>query len=426
MLRLGLNSLWHRRFTFLMTVVAVAVGIALILGMQRIRYEARTSFTDTVSGIDLIAAARGNPVQILMATVFGVGQTSNSMSWETYEAISTLPGIGWSVPIAQGDNHRGFPVIGTTTGYFEHFRYGRDKKLGFLKGAAFEADNTAVIGFEVSQQFGYDPGSTIVNAHGAGDVAIDVHDETPFQITGVLAPTGTPVDRMVFVPLEGFEALHKDRDGRAAEADPLHAHDDHAEEAAANTDRPYEKNAGRLNAAYLGLTSKSQILALQRQISEFDHEPLTALVPAMTLVELWSITRVAENALSVIAGAVILSTVLGMLTMVSATLDQRRGEFAILRSVGASPREIFGLIVLEAGIIMLAAAVAGLALVNISLGVAGPLLASRFGLQLTASLPTPGEWIVLLAIGITGLLASCIPAYRVYSQTVSDGMSLRQ
>ncbi len=456
MLKLGLLSLLDRRVTLALTVASIALSVAMILGIERLRSEARDGFTDTVSGIDLIVAARGNHVQILMATVFGVGSTSNTISGATYGRLATLPEVAWAVPLAHGDNHLGYPVVGTTAAYFDRYRYAGDVPLAFASGRPFASAQEAVVGAEVARQVGYAVGTQIVNAHGAGDVAFDVHDEAPFLVTGILQRTGTPVDRMVFVSLDGFAAIHAETRAAALAAGPLgraparpggetrsgapehgpSGHDGHGD---AHRDGPTHGGAaqpheeahgqagalGRLNAVYLGLKSRNSVLSLQRFVAEYPHEPLSALLPAVTLLELWSLTAVAENSLRLVALAVVVAGMLGMLTMLSATLEARRREFAILRSVGAAPRHVFALIVFEAAAITSAGLVCGVGLFYIAVLVADPWLAAHFGLRMGLAAPSVREWGVLLLVGAFGLLASLFPAYRVYRHTLADGLTLR-
>ena len=490
MLKLGFLSLLNRRATLALTVLSIGLSVALILGIERLRSEARDGFTDTVSGIDLIVAARGNHVQILMATVFGVGSTTNAIDGATFDRLAALPEVAWAVPLAHGDNHRGYPVVGTTQAYFERFHYAGSVPLAFAAGGPFGDAHGAVVGAEVARQLGYAVGTEIVNAHGAGDVAFDVHDEAPFSITGVLDPTGTPVDRMVFVSLEGFAAIHAESKFEARASNPLgrlggrpatpappreaahhEEHETHQEVAHRGHDahgnekverdahhdahhgdaehRDHDEQAGhaehgehegdvahegrdahahapgKLNAVYIGLKSKSAVLSLQRFIAEYPDEPLSALLPTATLLELWSLTAVAENSLRLVVLAVVVAGVLGMLTMISATLEARRREFAILRSVGATPWHVFALIVFEAAVIVCTGLVVGLLLFYAVIAMAGPLLADEFGLHIGLDAPSLREWTILLTVGAFGTLASLFPAFWVYRRTLADGLTLR-
>ncbi|GAB5438240.1 ABC transporter permease [Falsiruegeria mediterranea] len=466
MFDLCLKSLLNRRFVAMLTVLSIALSVALIVGVERLRAEARAGFANSASGIDLIIAARGNDVQILMATIFGVGSTGAGISWDSYEMIEELPQISWTVPIMMGDNHRGYPVIGTSEYYFEHFRHSGGQQLVFAEGVPFKSPEGAVIGAKVAQAFGYTTGTEIVNAHGSGEIAFDVHDEAPFTVTGVLGHTGTAVDRMVFVSLEGFDALHKEPASKVADPfvmvdapeaaeehedhDTAHSHkadhadsefsdehvkhgeshghdDDHAQ----HSDPDEHDHGGHdhepatINAIFAGLEEKTAVLSIQRQLADHRDEALTAVLPNVALLQLWSITRTAETALRLMAGAVAMAGIIGMVVMLSASLDNRRREFAILRSVGATPAGVFSLILLEAVLLLSAGIVLGVIALSVLTLLIDPILAANFGLRIGVGLPSVREVLLIALVFCSGLLASIIPALRVYRMTLSDGLSVR-
>ena len=427
MMRFSLCSLWNRRFVAALTILAIGLSVALILGVERLRDSARDSFANSASGIDMIVAPRGNSVQILMATVFGVGGTGTGMAWDSFEWLEHRPEVAWAVPIQMGDNHRGYPVIGTNEAYFEHFRHTGGQSLALAAGSFFTGDapDSAVVGAEVAARFGYVPGAGIINAHGSGEVSFDLHDDAPFTISGVLAPTGTAVDRMVFVTLEGFDTLHAQED--APVADPLDpaamsadghgeddahgdpkdhdGHDDH-ENGDEHTDHDVHDAHGdhegaevghglepdRINAVYVGLIDRTNVLGLQRAVNERPSDALSAVLPAVALTELWGITGTAERAMRLMAWAVALAGMIGMVVMLSATLDTRRREFAILRSVGATPTRIFGLIVTEAAVLTAAGLVLGLGLLTVATFMTDPILSVHFGLRLGLNVSGRANW----------------------------------
>ena len=470
MLALCIKSLSNRRVVALLTVLSMALSVALILGVERLRSDARQSFANSASGIDLIVAPRGNDVQILMSTVFAVGSTGTGISWESFEMVENLPQIDWAVPIMTGDNHRGFPVIGTSPQYFDRFRHSGGRALVFQSGKAFDGADGAVVGNEVASVLGYAVGAEIVIAHGSGDVSFDVHEDSPFSVSGVLQPTGTAVDRMVLVSLGGFDAMHEmdvadqkdplasgfavpteamsrhiepkadgsehsDRDGHGQDENGSeeHGHDDHGEKAHGHDDYTAQEQGhqnhghepGKINAVYAGLTDKSAILSVQRRISEYRGEALSAVLPNVALLQLWSITGTAETALRVMAGAVAVAGLVGMIVMLTASLEQRRREFAILRSVGATPRDVFLLIVQEAALLLSAGVILGYFLMTVTLLAAEPLLLARYGLSVSIGLPTATELLLIAVVFLFGILASIIPALRVYQMTLADGLSIR-
>lgn len=419
---LVLYSLWNRRFVAALTVFAIALSVALILSVERLRDSARTSFANSASGIDLIVAPRGNDVQILLATVFGVGSTGAGMSGEVLELLEEMPGVAWAIPLMQGDNHQGFPVIGTSAAYFEHFRHSRGQGLEFIKGDAFDDTHSAVIGAEVAERLGYDVGTEIVNAHGAGAVALEVHDEAPFQITGVLARTNTAVDRMVFISLEGFDTLHVESAPRSADPFDTFSKADHD-----SHDDAHEHGfvPDQINAIYIGLSSRTAVLGVQRTVATYKAEPLAAVMPNVALLQLWSITGTAENALRLMSVAVMAASLIGMVVMLAAALEARRREFAILRSVGASPRDVVLMIVTEALLVTAAGIVLGLLIFWGVALLAEPILSTRFGVILGSNMLNVSEATLLLTILCFGALASLLPAWRVYRMTLADGLTTK-
>ena len=465
MLKLAALSLANRRVSLGLTVLAIALSVAMILGIERLRDGAREGFANSVSGVDLIVASRGNDVQILLATAYGVGFTTNSLSWETYETLAAMPQISWAAPMATGDTYRGYPVIGTTEAYFDHFSHGRGQALVFADGIGFGDAKSAVLGAEVARKLALGVDSQIIASHGSGPVRGEDHDEHPFVVTGVLAPTGTPVDRMIYVPLAGFALLHvqdpeqKDplsdsfmaqdvslpesehadehehvEDSEQHDRDDHHNHDAHDahedhdahDDHEAHDDHDAHAHApDRINAVYVGLHSKAQVLGVQRWIAQYDEDPLTAVMPGVALLQLWSITGIAERTLRVVALAVVVAGLLGMLTMITATLDARRREFAILRAVGATPGRIGALILIEATLITLGGMVLGCAILYAVQAGFTPVLAERVGVDIALGWPSAAEWRLLALALALGLFSSLLPALRVYRVTVSDGLNVR-
>jgi putative ABC transport system permease protein len=412
---IALGSLRNRRFTVLLTILSIAISTALLLGVERLRQEARSGFLRTVSGTDLIIGARSNPVQLLLYSVFRIGEPTNNVSWESYRAFAERRGVAWTIPISLGDSHRGFRVVGTNHSYFEHLRFAGDRQLEFAAGARFEAIHDAVIGADVAERLGYRVGDYIVVAHGTGSRNLAEHDDQPFTIVGILKRTGTPVDQSVHVSLAALEAIHSNwRFGTRIGDAPTDA------ELAALDLTPKS-----ITAFFVGLESRMGVFALQRAVNEHRQEPLSAIMPGVALQQLWQLLGVAERALLATAACVVLAGLLGMLTAVLATLNERRREMAILRAVGARPLQVFGLLLMEALLLTIAGALVGLLLMNGALaGLSGP-LESRFGLHVATGWPSLHEWRLLGLVIAAGLVAGIIPAWLAYRRSVADGMTVR-
>lgn len=208
MLWLALQSAWNRRHTLGLTLVALSLSVAMLLGVERAREAARQGFAQSIAGTDLIVGARGSPVQLLLYSVFRLGEASHDMSWSSFQRLRDDPAVAWVIPLTLGDSHQGFPVLGTNQDYFEHLRYGDQLPLALASGRRFEQLFEVVIGAEVARQLGYKLGDRLALSHGQGTEALASHEDLPFEVVGVLARTGTPVDRTLHVSLQALEAIH--------------------------------------------------------------------------------------------------------------------------------------------------------------------------------------------------------------------------
>lgn len=413
---LAAKSLWNRRLTSALIVLAIALSVTLLLGVERLRTQARTSFANTLSGADLIVGARGGPINLLLYSVFRIGDPTNNVNWSSYRTLAAHPQVAWTVPLSLGDSHRGFRVLGTNADYFVHYRYGRDQPLRLAEGRTFTDLFDAVLGAEVAARLGYHLGQAIVIAHGAGEVSFALHEDKPFQVVGILARTGTPVDQTIHVSLEGIEAIHADWAGGV----PLPNQRLSAEQV-----RQLDLTPKTITAFLVGLKSRTAIFRLQRQINDFAAEPLLAILPGLTLQQLWDLMGLAENALQVVSMLVVLVGLTVMLAALLTALNERRREMAILRAIGAQPRQIFALILGEATALALVGAVLGVLMLQGALLLAGPLLETQLGLRVAAWPPSSYELILLATVLGCGLLAGVFPAWRAYRYSVVDGMTIR-
>ncbi|GAA3925714.1 ABC transporter permease [Litoribacillus peritrichatus] len=417
LMTLAWRSLANRKMTSILTVLSFALGVILLLGVEKVRTEARQSFINTVSGTDLIVGARSGPVNLLLYSVFRIGNATNNISWQSYQDISDSKLVKWSVPISLGDSHKGFRVLGTTKDYFEHIKYGTKQSLSFQQGKPFEETFDVVLGAEVAQQLGYQLGSQISVAHGAGKVNFIKHDNLPFQVVGILAPTGTPSDRTLFVKLAGIEAIHAGWNSGSPSAKSLkltHQDFEHA-----------HLEPETITATFVGLTSRIAAFQFQRSVNQYREEPLLAIMPALTLQELWQLIGVAEKSLLVVSALVVFSTILGMMITMLSSLQERRREIAILRAVGARPYHIFFLLGLETLVISLLGALLGWFALYGLLALVSPYLMEMFGFHVALGAPSVKELYVLATIVSASLLMSLIPGWRAYKNSLSDGLIVK-
>ncbi len=417
MLNLFIRSLWNRRSTAVLTIFSISISVTLLIGVENIRKGVRTSFSSAVSGTDIIVGARGGSLQLLLYSIFRIGNAPNNLSWESYNEFRKDKRVKWTIPISLGDSHRGFRVLGTNKDYFKYFRYGSKKKLEFYKGKSFSKVFDVVIGSEVAIKFSYKLNEKIIIAHGTGKKSFLKHDDRPFKVVGILKPTGTPVDQSLHVSLEGITAMHIDWESGAP---PMEGESLSTEEIMKSDLKPEE-----ITSFLIGLKTKIHAFSLQRQINSFKEEPLSSIMPGVALQELWNLLRTAEIGLRIITWFVLFAGLLGMMTSLLSGLNERRREMAILRSVGAGPWTISFLLIFEATVLTLVGILFGLLSLYISLFVSQPLLEAYFGLFIPIHSPSFKDLIILGVIILNGILMGLIPALRAYRQSLADGMTIR-
>ena len=393
----------------MLTLASLTISMAIVIGVEHVRAQAENSFVRTVSGVDLLVGARTSQINLLLYSVFRIGNATNNISWESYEDIVARSEVAWSIPFSLGDSHRGYRVLGTTDEYFEYFRYGDEETLRLAEGEEFSSPVHAVLGSEVAQALNYEVGQEIVLAHGIGNTSFVNHDNLPFTVTGVLAPTGTPVDRTVHVSLQGIEAIHLGwRDGvQLANLTP--DRDD---------PRLAELQPTQITALLLGLESPMAVFGLQRAINNYPNEPLSAILPAVALGELWQIIGTLESLLSVISILVLTASLLGLSTMLLSSLRERRRELALYRAIGARPSFILWLIELEAFTMTLLAAAIGYLVVVIGFSATQDWLSESYALVIDAWPSTPGIWAYMLGAMLASVLLTLIPGTIAYRRSL--------
>jgi len=413
-LRLALGSLIARATTVGMTILAIALSVALFLGVEKVRTGAKASFADTISGTDLIVGARSGSVQLLLYSVFRIGNATNNLTWSSYKDVASRPEIAWIVPISLGDSHKQFRVMGTTPDFFNRYKYRSGQSIEFADGKNMSDLFDTVIGADVAATLNYSVGDPIVVAHGLA--SFTEHKDQPFKISGILNKTGTPVDRTVIVGLSAIEAIHVDwQEGAQVQGQTTPV----------DVIRKMKLQPKAVTAALVGIENRLQVFGLQRAINKYNKEPLLAILPGVALQELWQIVGIAEVALIGVSAMVVITALIGMMAMIFSSLNERRREMAIFRAMGARPRIILGMLILEAAVIASIGAIFGLALMYLGLYIAQPIIDAKFGLWLPSKAPTLNEFLVLAAVIIASIIASLLPALRAYRLSLADGMLVR-
>ena len=457
-LDLAVKSLRNRAFSTSLTVGSIALSVALLIGVENVRVGVRESFSNTISQTDLVVGARGGTIQLLLYSVFGMGAPTQNLSWDTYRRWADHPAVEWTIPYGLGDSHRGFRVIGTNEDFYRHYSFRGGQAISVAEGRPNTGLYDVNLGADVAAELGYEVGDEVEVTHGLGEIGFINHDHMPFTVVGILDKTFTPVDRALYITMEGLEAVHFGwEDGAppgaaspgaaaeedehdhaedeavapAGEDDHAHAEDDahaHAEDDAHADDPDLtidDVEVTQLAAFFVGTSSRRDVLGLQREINEFEGEPMMAVIPGLALNNMWQGLGYAEVGLRLVTIFVVLVGLLGMLVSLYTSLDERRREMAILRAVGAGPDRIVALLVLESVVLAAAGAVGGMALAYLMLSVGQPIAETQAGLFIPITPPGFVEWLFLGSVVVAGFLIGFVPALKAYRTALHDGLAVR-
>lgn len=417
-LTLALKSLWNRKLTAGLTMVSIALSLALLLSVERTQRSAQEGFTQSISQTDLLVGARTGPLNLILYTVFNMGNASNNISWESYQTWKKHPAVAWTIPYSLGDGHKGFRVIATDENFYQHYRFRGHRQIEFVSGEPALGIWDVVIGSEVEKRLKYKIGDPVIVAHGVtrGD-AIQMHDDKPFKVTGILKPTGTAIDQSLYISLYGMEAIHIDwQTGAAPTKDKAIPQEKITKE---------KLPIHQITAFFLRTQTRIETLQLQRDINNYSEEPLMAIIPGATLSDLWRGLSQIERVLKIISLLVMAVGLASMVSSLLASLNERRREMSILRAIGAPPYRITFLLIFESALLTIVGVIMGLAAELSGFFILESWLEEKFGFYSVGPAITSTDWIYMGATILVGLLVGLIPALTATRQALKDGLSIR-
>ncbi|MFG6461171.1 ABC transporter permease [Roseateles sp. DXS20W] len=389
MIRLAWRYLWSSPLTTALNLLLLTLGLAAVTFVLRASAQVEAGLRRDLAGIDLVVGAKGSPMQIMLAGVFHLDAPTGNIPLATLELLKRQPLVAQAVPLSLGDSFRGFRVVGTTPDYLDLY----DAKLG--QGALWAKPMQAVLGAEVARTSGMKPGAHFAGSHGlAGG---DAHADHQFEVVGVLAESGSVLDRLVLTDLASVWEVHGDHH---------EAHDAHDE------DEPRE-----ITLALVRYRSPLGAAMLPRWVNA--QEGLQSAAPALETARLMRLVGAGTEVLRGFGIVLLIAAGLSVWVALLHAVRARQGDLAMLRMLGAPARRIAALIALEALLLAGLATVLGLAAGHGLVAGLEHLLAERQSLRLGPLGVSEAEWLVPLLAGGLALLAAAWPAWRAYRLDVT-------
>ena len=406
LIHLAIKSLLNRKGSIILTIATMSVSLFVMLGVEHIRHQAKSSFASSVSGVDLIVGARTGSMNLLLYSVFRIGTPTNNLGWQSYKRISKESSVRWTVPISLGDSHKGYRVMGTTPNYFKFYSFGNKQQLRFKQGKEFESVFDLVLGANIAEKLGYRLGDNITLSHGIGSTSFSKHDNLPFKVVGILKATGTPVDQTLHVSLQGLEAVHLTKPleiNRLIETPEL------------TLAQATHLTPKSITAIMIGLKSKMTAFNFQRQINTDNREPLSAILPGVALSQLWQTMSIFDNTLHLITLLVIISSLIGLSATLLSSIRERLNEIKLLRIIGASSSYVFSLIELEALLIAFTSTVIALIGLSLTLSITQEIILNNYGVVIVPQIFSKSSLQLIIGFLFFVFLAAIPPAVTAFN-----------
>ncbi len=392
--RIVAKSLRQHALSTAVTAFGIALATGLLMAVWAVKTQANQTFTGVSGGFDAVLGARSAKLQLVLNAVFHLEESPGNLAWRDFEEIQRHPAVALALPIAVGDNYRGYRLVGTTTNLFTEVEPQPKRTFTFARGRAFHAGYAeAVLGSFAAQRLGLKVGDTFHPYHGLIFDEKQQHAET-YVVTGILAPSNTPADRVIWIPLEGLQNMK----GHAAQT------------------------ASEISAVLLKLRSPIAGKQLDTLYNKQGNRLTFAWPIAQAIAQLFDKIAWFDRVLALVAWLVALVASTSILASLYNSMNERRREIAILRALGAHRSTIFGAVVLESAAIATLGALAGFLVYGAIATAAASIIRAQVGVVLD-----PWAWnpvLIWAPVGIiaSGAAAGIVPAVKAYRTDVAENL----
>ena len=391
--KLSFGYLRARALSTVLNVLLLALGVATITLLLLVMHQLEERMGRDARGIDLVVGAKGSPMQVILSAIYHLDVPTGNIPLAQAKEIAKHRMVKKTIPLALGDSYKGFRIVGTRPDYVAH--YGGKLAAGRLWQKPMEA----VIGAEVARRMGHGVGATFIGAHGIADAGSE-HGDAPYQVAGVLAASGTVLDRLVLTSIESVWLVHDEHQG---------------------TDAKVTEEDKEITALLIQYATPIAAAALPRYINQ--NSEMQAASPAYETARLFSIVGVGVDVLRGFALVLILSAGLSLFIALYNALAERRYDLALMRTLGASPAKLMALMLFESALLAGLGAVAGLALGHALTEALGHSLRAAQQVAVTGLTWVTGElWLIGVALGV-GIIAALLPAWHAYRTDIADTLA---
>lgn len=439
--RIAWKNIWFKPLNTALSIILLTASVAIITLLILLEEQFEKKFSDNIDGIDLVLGAQGSPLQLILSSVYQVDSPTGNISYSEAKTWMKNPMVKTAIPLAFGDNYRGFRIVGTTQDYLDKFG------ARMVVGKTFSHNFEVVLGSAVAQKMGMRVGDKFFGSHGDAEEG-EVHDHHAYIVTGIASETGKVIDNLILCNIPSVWAMHdhEHEEGAAAEAGheghdhgehagEAHNHDDHGNEAHSHEghdhdheghdhheDEVISEEGKEITSVLIQFRGPVGVAVWPRLIAQ--NTKMQAASPALEINRLFSLFGIGLQALQYLAYGIMLISGISIFIALYNTLKERKYEFALLRVNGASRLQLLSLVMIESLLLCITGFVFGTIVGRIALSFISGSADSEFKISFN---PMEFVWekegyLLLLTIFV-GVLAAAIPAIKAYTLNISKTLA---
>ena len=412
--KLAWKNIWFKPLNTLLSIILLTSSVAIITTLILVEKQFEEQFSSNIEDVDLVLGAQGSPLQLILSSVYQVDAPTGNINYDSAKVWMQNPFVEKAIPLAFGDNYRGYKILGTTPDYLEKY------KATLAEGKLFEKNFEVVIGSEIAQKLNFKIGDEFFGSHGDAEEG-EVHDEFAYKIVGIAKPTGKVVDNLILCTIPSVWQMHHGHDENPAHGEEGHVHvdgEEHQHEADLTLDEPNME----ITAVLLKLRNQMAKLTWQRIVPQ--NTKMQAVSPAFEVNRLFGLFGIGISALQYLAYGIMLISGISIFIALYNTLKERKNEFALMRVNGAKRVQLLTVVMIESILLCVVGFIFGTVLGRVAISLLSKSSEADFKMSFN---PYEFLWkkegtLFLLTIFV-GFIAALIPAIKAYNLNISKTLA---
>nr|WP_297911238.1 FtsX-like permease family protein [uncultured Allomuricauda sp.] len=418
---LAFKNMVSKPLNLLLSLLLLTLSVALVTFVLQLSGQLGGQLNKNIAPFDMVVGAKGSPLQLVLSSVLHVDVPTGNIKLKEIATLQNHPFVEEAIPVSYGDNYKGYRILGTKPDYLDSY----EASLG--DGRLYQKSFEVVVGSSARSKLNLQLGDTFISSHGLVESAGEGHEDHPFEVVGILEPTGTVVDQLLISNLESVWEAH-DHEGEGHEEhdqEGEHGHGEHEDHDGHDHHGEHENHqedeTREITSLLIKFKSPLGMVQLPRFINE--NTTMQAALPGFEINRLMGLLGAGASTINGIALAILLVSGLSIFISLLKTIRERRQELALLRTYGLRPQELLGLALMEGLFLACIGFVLGWTLGRIGVWGASQYMQAAYGYVLQVRGPEPTELYFMAIILALAFVASILASLSIFKLNVAKTLS---